>query len=267
LGPELCAELIPLRAEGTRSPLFCVHAGYGLGLGYSRLMPHLPDRPLYALQARSLTHPEGDDLPDTVEQMADDYVSHIRTVQPSGPYHLLGHSFGGLVVYAMAARLQQLGEEVALLAILDAYPYGAYTVPGTERDEQELLELHLAMFQAARPAPEGTPLTRDMVLDALTKAVDGAFSAHDLKMMGQAWERHIRMMRAYEPGSYRGDALFFTATRQRPEGTPTYEVWHEWLEGRITEQRLDVTHTGLMGSEPMAEIARAVDEYAKTVAE
>jgi thioesterase domain-containing protein len=75
------------------------------------------------------------------------------------------------------------------------------------------------------------------------------------------------MMRAYEPGSYRGDALFFTATRQRPEGTPTYEVWHEWLEGRITEQRLDVTHTGLMGSEPMAEIARAVDEYAKTVAE
>ena len=267
LGPELCAELMPLRAEGTRSPLFCVHAGYGLGLGYSRLMPHLPDRPLYALQARSLTHPEGDDLPDTVEQMADDYVSHIRTVQPSGPYHLLGHSFGGLVVYAMAARLQQLGEEVALLAILDAYPYGAYTVHGTERDEQELLELHLAMFQAARPAPEGTPLTRDMVLDALTKAADGAFSAHDLKMMGQAWERHIQMMRAYEPGSYRGDALFFTATRQRPEGTPTYEVWHEWLEGRITEQRLDVTHTGLMGSEPMAEIARAVDEYAKTVAE
>jgi len=57
--------------------------------------------------------------------------------------------------------------------------------------------------------------------------VDGAFSAHDLKMMGQAWERHIQMMRAYEPGSYRGDALFFTATRQRPEGTPTYEVWHE----------------------------------------
>ncbi|MGH3245117.1 MAG: alpha/beta fold hydrolase [Trebonia sp.] len=188
LGTELYAELMPLRAEGTRPPLFCVHAGYGLGLGYSRLMPQLPDRPLYGLQARSLTHPEGDDLPDTVEQMAEDYVSHVRTVQPSGPYHLLGHSFGGLVVYAMAARLQQLGEEVALLA-------------------------------------------------------------------------------TYEPGPFRGDALFFTATRQRPEGTPTYEVWLEWLEGRITEQRLDVDHHGLMGSEPMAEIARAVDEYAKAVAE
>jgi thioesterase domain-containing protein len=267
LGPEAYTELMALRGAGTRPPLFCVHAGYGLGLGYSGLLPHLPDRPLYALQARSLAHPEADDLPETIEQMADDYISLIRAVQPTGPYHLLGHSFGGLVAYAMAERLQRAGEQVALLAILDAYPYGAYTVPGTERDEQELLELYLMMFQVARPAPEGTALSRDVVLAALVEASNGAFSAHDLTVMGQAWERHIRMMRAYEPGPFRGDALFFTATQQRQEGTPTYEVWYEKLEGQITERRLDVNHHGLMRPEPMAEIARTVDAYTESAHE
>ena len=33
------------------------------------------------------------------------YVDTIRGVQPSGPYHLLGYSFGGNVVAAMAAQL------------------------------------------------------------------------------------------------------------------------------------------------------------------
>ncbi|MFE9429161.1 alpha/beta fold hydrolase, partial [Kitasatospora sp. NPDC006697] len=253
------AELLPLRREGARPPLFCVHAGYGVGLGYSRLLPYLADRPVYALQARSLTGP--DNLPETVEQMAADYIGQLRTVQPQGPYHLLGHSFGGLVVQAMASRLQELGEEVGLLAILDAYPQADYTVQGAERDEQETLAVFLAMFEADRPAPDGVPLTREQVVETLVQGSFSAFSAADLTAMGEAWERHVRMMREFEPAPYRGDLLFVTATEQRSAGTPSFEVWSRHVTGRIENHRVAATHHGLMYPGPIAQIARAVEEY------
>ncbi|QMU70593.1 amino acid adenylation domain-containing protein [Streptacidiphilus sp. P02-A3a] len=253
------AELLPLRREGELPPLFCVHAGYGVGIGYSRLLPYLPGRPLYALQARSLTRAEG--LPETVEQMAADYVALIREVQPSGPYHLLGHSFGGLVVHALTSQLQDLGEEVALLAILDAYPYAAYTVKGSERDEQETLGVFLEMFQAERPSPEGTPLTREAVLQTLVDSSFSSFTAEDLGAMGDAWERHVRLMRDFEPAQVKADVVFFTATRNRTEGTPPATAWAPHVEGRIIDRHLDATHHGLMDAKPLAEIARVITEF------
>ncbi|MGF1425452.1 amino acid adenylation domain-containing protein [Kitasatospora sp. LaBMicrA B282] len=253
------AELMPLRRDGDLPPLFCIHAGYGVGLGYSRLLPHLPGRPVYALQAASLTRAE--DLPETVEQMAADYVALIREVQPSGPYHLLGHSFGGLVVYAMAEHLQSLGEEVALLGIMDSYAYADYTVSGTERDEQETLAVFLEMFDAERPTSDGTPLTRDQVVQTLVDSSAAAFSAEDLFAMGGAWERHVAMMRTYRPGRYRGDVLFFTALRERPDGTPGSDAWHRYLDGRLTDHEIDATHHGLMNPLPIARIAHLITSH------
>ncbi|MEU4587369.1 alpha/beta fold hydrolase [Kitasatospora aureofaciens] len=265
-GPELgekFAELMPLRGEGTLPPLFCVHAGYGVGLGYSRFLPYLPDRPVYALQARSLTRTDG--LPATVEEMAADYVALIREVQPQGPYHLLGHSFGGLVVQAMATTLEAMGQEVSLLAVLDAYPYADYTVKGTERDEQETLAVFLQMFRApaATPdgTPDGTPLTREQVIQTLVEHSFGSFSGQDLLAMGEAWERHVAMMRAFAPARFTGDVLFFTATRQRPEGTPSSSAWAPHTGGTITDLHLDVTHHGLMDPRPVAKIAREILTY------
>ncbi|WP_368861098.1 alpha/beta fold hydrolase [Streptomyces actuosus] len=67
------------------------------------------EHPVYALQARGMG---GDkELPRRLEDMAADYVARIREVQPSGPYHLLGWSFGGVVAHAMAVQLRKAGEE------------------------------------------------------------------------------------------------------------------------------------------------------------
>lgn len=76
------------------------------------------DYPIYGLQARGIGQRE--ELPKTLDDMAADYIEQIRTVQPKGPYHLLGWSLGGNVVQAMATQLQNHGEEVSLLVMLDA---------------------------------------------------------------------------------------------------------------------------------------------------
>lgn len=112
------SSLVAIQPEGSRPPLFCVHAAGANVLIYRPLSRHLGnDQPVFALQAQGL---DGRTKPlTTVEEMAALYISEIRAFQPRGPYYLLGASFGGLVIYEMAQQLLAQGEEVALLAMLN----------------------------------------------------------------------------------------------------------------------------------------------------
>ena len=94
--------LLPLRPHGSLPFLFCIHPATGLSWCYAGLLQHLRgDYPIYRLQARGLKYPES--LPLTMQKMVRDYVAEIRKIQPSGPYHLVGWSFGGVAAYAIAA--------------------------------------------------------------------------------------------------------------------------------------------------------------------
>jgi thioesterase domain-containing protein len=113
--------LVPLQPGGTKLPVFVVAGGGGLGLAFTAFARQLgPDRPTWALQAHAL---ESRGLPDfTVAAAARRHVREVRRVQPVGPYHLAGHSFGGLVALEMAHQLRAEGEDVALLVMLDSFP-------------------------------------------------------------------------------------------------------------------------------------------------
>ena len=67
------------------------------------------------------------DISDTQEHCCVEYVATkcmetLRTVQPKGPYHLIGFSLAGLVAHEMTRRLRDAGEEVAFVAIIDTLP-------------------------------------------------------------------------------------------------------------------------------------------------
>jgi len=55
-----------------------------------------------------------------IEDMVSHHIEQIRKTQPSGPYLLGGSGAGGVLAFEVACRLQALGEQVALLALLDA---------------------------------------------------------------------------------------------------------------------------------------------------
>ena len=59
-------------------------------------------------------------------------VERIRSAQPSGDVHIAGYSFGGLVGFAAACRLQAEGRRVGLLALLDTHALGL-KVPSSGR--------------------------------------------------------------------------------------------------------------------------------------
>jgi NAD(P)-dependent dehydrogenase (short-subunit alcohol dehydrogenase family) len=105
-------------AGGPGQPFFLVAGMFGNVLNL-RHLAHLigGDRPFWGLQARGLY---GDAPPHaTLTEAAADYIAELRQVQPRGPYLLGGFSGGGLTAWEMAHQLEQAGEEVSLLALLD----------------------------------------------------------------------------------------------------------------------------------------------------
>lgn len=108
------------QAEAARGNLFCFHPSTGHVQDYRALIEPLPDWNLWGLQATYLA--EGSPMPerDTLDALAAVYVEQLRRQQPEGPYHLLGWSLGGLIAFSAAAQLEQAGEEVAFLGIVDS---------------------------------------------------------------------------------------------------------------------------------------------------
>ncbi|WP_280503480.1 thioesterase domain-containing protein, partial [Nocardia farcinica] len=124
--------LLPLRTGGGGEPLFCIHPAGGVAWSFAGLAAHIDaDRDLYGLQSPVLN--SADPLPDSIDEWARRYVREIRAVQPEGPYHLLGWSLGGVLAHAVAIQLQDEGQHVATLAMLDSprvvEPVAASAVP------------------------------------------------------------------------------------------------------------------------------------------
>jgi len=117
--------LVPIQSSGSKPPFFCVHGNGANVLIFKDLAHQLgSEQPFYGLQARGV---DGKQEPlSRIEDMAAFYIQEIRTLQPEGPYFLGGYSSGGLVAFEMARQLQQQGEKVAFLGLLDSFVPSAF---------------------------------------------------------------------------------------------------------------------------------------------
>ena len=104
--------------EGSGRPLFILP---GIG-GYPEELIHLTShlnagRPIYSFRSPGQ---DGVSEPiDGIELLAMHYLEMLRSVQPKGPYLIVGYSFGGTIAFEMALQLHAVGERVDYLAILD----------------------------------------------------------------------------------------------------------------------------------------------------
>lgn len=132
------SSLVPIQPAGTKPPFFCIHAKGGNVLEYYDLARHLgADQPFYGLQALGLD--PGREAHTCIADMAAHYIKEIREIQPAGPYFLGGRSMGGTIAFEMACQLKEVGEEVAVLALLDTYPVGySRLVPESETKRNKL---------------------------------------------------------------------------------------------------------------------------------
>ncbi|WP_050514751.1 non-ribosomal peptide synthetase [Streptomyces rimosus] len=265
------------RAGDDPPPLFCVHPAGGIGWMYAALMRHLgSERPLYALQCRGLDG-EGQ-LPRSVEEMAADYLAEIRSVAPTGPYDLLGWSYGGMVAHAMATALQEQGETVRLLALLDAYvmadvpglpPADAF---GSERALYGAL-LDYAGLPAGTEGPGAWSTPDDLTPERFLEIVGTAdnplsgISAEQLLAMGRVYRNNVALAADFRPAKFAGDLLFVAARRDVPDPVPalTPDLWAPYVtEGRVTVHHSDFAHPDLGSPAALAEIGRLLTTELRT---
>jgi thioesterase domain-containing protein len=248
--------LLALSPRGTQRPLFCVHPGTGVGWPYAGLARHLgTDQPLYALQTRSLREP--DYAPQSVEEMADEYLRRIREVQPWGPYALLGWSFGGTVAHSMAVKLAEQGERVELLAMMDVRPMPVQTVrvPLTEGEKRETL---FDMVDDQDNAPFDVPAAiaelrrRDPVL--------AGFSDAEMRGVITATIDQAEILPLYAPVPVRTELLFFSARQPLDPGDGLAMEWAPFIDGPVVNHGIDSTHFKMAEEEPMAHIGRILSE-------
>ncbi|MFD9517173.1 amino acid adenylation domain-containing protein [Streptomyces sp. NPDC059979] len=252
--------LMPLRERGTAAPLFCFHPASGFAWQYTGLLRHLDaDRPVYGLQSPGLAGAQPD-VAD-VAALAELYLEEIRTVQPQGPYHFLGYSFGGTVAQTLAALLQERGEEVAFLGLLDAYPpetedWSYIDAPDwRKRLEREESGFLLSVAGLDQPA-DGEPVDRAEAVGAIRDS-QGLLAGFDEALLGAIVDTNVhcvRLLSRSRTRRYRGDVLFFTASRSTPADEAPGLVWPAYLDGRIEEHVLDCAHDDLMSPGVLAEI-------------
>ncbi|WP_416977676.1 SDR family NAD(P)-dependent oxidoreductase [Streptomyces sp. T028] len=111
-GPSAVTTLRPPSPGSSRPPLFTFHPAGGPTSVYLPLTGLLPaGQPVYGFE-------RADEL-GTMEEKAAHYLTLIREIQPEGPYHLLGWSFGGCLAYEAAGQLTAGGEGVGYLGLID----------------------------------------------------------------------------------------------------------------------------------------------------
>jgi amino acid adenylation domain-containing protein/FkbH-like protein len=241
------SSIVEIQAKGTRPPLFLVHgAGGGMFWGYVNLSRHLGDsQPVYGFRSKGL---DGQPEFERLDQMAAQYITDLRRIQPHGPYHLGGYCFGGNVAYEMARQLTAGGEEVGLLALINCAPpnsdYGQFRCT-----PKWLVRFLRNLWYWAGYCSQWSPAQRrdflkwklHMVrknIHALLRIGRGESSRLEIENMvdlssfsadqKQLWETHIRAQLRYNPQSFPGKVHLF-----RSPGHPiwcSYDPQYGWGE-------------------------------------
>jgi arthrofactin-type cyclic lipopeptide synthetase C len=103
-----------------------------------------------------------------VAAAAEFYLDAIAAAQPSGPLHLLGHSFGGWVVFEMALRLAAAGREVASLTLIDS----SVPEPAADTTHTDALMQLVEIFEQAAEQPLGLSAQQfDLLPEAAQRAL------------------------------------------------------------------------------------------------
>jgi thioesterase domain-containing protein len=262
------SSLVPIQPNGSKPPLFFVHAHGGNVIGYYDLARLLgPDQPFFGLQAQGL---DGRDPGfQCFEDMAAHYVRAIRAVQPQGPYFLGGWCYGGNLAKEMAHQLQEQGQTVAFLAMIQSthcdYPQYLPGVTGLRRaiyrtlDRVEMEKSNfLEVDSSARwtYVKQRTYRVRTVIQVQTEKIVAALLARLNVKLQhSQAYElerlgeRHNKLYRNYRPRFYRGPVTLFRAEKQRHgiQDDPTLG-WASLIEGKLETCELPGHHIGLLAT-------------------
>ena len=237
-------------------------------LGVSSTTLSRSDQPVYGLQHQSQDGHRA--LYTSIEAMAAYYIKEMRAVQSKGPYFLGGLCIGGIVVFEMARQLQQQGEEVALLVLLDPRNHCG-ELSSVQNGVQLLSQITWFGNKVYRHLRELGPLRpQEMLSYALVRVRDRSTGLWgDLSWIGRRVlcesfgcplppslrtqyivSIYDRAARAYVPKLYRGRVIIFKTQERYSDGKL---AWGKLIADGLEIQELDIDHDNVF-KEPYVQI-------------
>ncbi|KAL3200532.1 hypothetical protein MRX96_013179 [Rhipicephalus microplus] len=211
-------------------------------------------------------------------------LQKLLEVQPSGPYHIVGYSFGCTVAFEIALRLQASGAPVGSLTLLDGSPL--YMVVHTaqhrsrftdSKDEEEsalfcafLMQYVDIDYVEVRNRINQYPnwaAKQEVATDILLKAYPDVHpSRQDVAAATRAFYSFLLAGSAYQPSQkFRGDILIVKPSRPRKitsQLPPDYGT-SEFCEGKVELKVVDGLHESFIHGEGAKQCAAIISQQVK----
>lgn len=255
--------VVLLHPGGHKEPLFCI---CGINLYQSLANEVGAERPVYGLYLPiegELFEQSGVELDP--RDMARQYLTAIRAVQPSGPYHLLGVSFGGALAYEIACQLRAAGQQVGLLTLLDTIlpsSVSASRVRQAAKGAVRWARSHLGpLAKALETTPWSAPGARALPKLALENASEGD-GEEDGAALTERMRRYQQALFAYERAipPYEGKVVLVRALEQLKalRGCAPDYGWSRHVRGPLEIWDLPTDHLGMLRPPHVQTLARAI---------
>jgi thioesterase domain-containing protein len=244
--------LVPIQPQGSRPILFGIHLFI-----FGDLSRHLGmDQPIYGLRY-GISEPIDRQLsmPPLAELVAH-YIAEMRSLQPTGPYFLMGLSAGGTIAYEMAQQLIAQGEQVELLVLFD-------TAIPEEKSSKKLLPLsqvlanlwHLGLEELLLRAKStvNSRMQSWLIRSNLAPSPDLTYYPYR-----DTDEPMYLLLQDYRPQTYSGRVLLFKALNLTKVSATSYidppDVrFRKLVAGKLEVVEVPGSHTGIL-VEPHAQL-------------
>ncbi|PON19910.1 hypothetical protein C2W62_00205 [Candidatus Entotheonella serta] len=153
-------ELIHMNSSTRGRPVFWFHGIAGITV--YEPVAEKSQRPFYGVQPWSWINQTAG--PSHIQPMVQGYLDAIRSVQPEGPYDFGGYSLGGMLAYEATRQLQDMGECVSTIVMVDTLQSNPHRKDKYSRKTDYLVVLNRSFALSAWQSSENT--VQDMLIRA-----------------------------------------------------------------------------------------------------
>jgi amino acid adenylation domain-containing protein len=251
--------IVPMQSGANKMPLFCVHPMGGGILCYHELARHLgQEYTVYGIRAVGLL---GKAPLNSIEKIAQHYLSQLLEIQTDGPFFLVGWSAGGLIALEMAHQLRKRHDKIGLLGLIDTFPPKQSTsrlkwnrvshldkVGRTEwMDFFRVMEIPIGARMRSRWHPfwkqeEAAQREAILALAKANNAVPVGLTGDEFKAMLAVFQANQRSLHTYEVPLFDGRVVLFAAD----EGMAPFQFWNAHAAGGCELVRVPGDHVSII---------------------